>query len=122
MATSKNKSDSVSLTRKALLQSMASGVVELEACGFKFFAKPMSEVRRSTRSTQAFDDSGEVKREFLALRRVYAIIDHVCTKEGEPVFTDKDTRELERTDAKKIDQYFRAIEDAFGEEEEAKNE
>jgi len=106
MATSNKK---VSLTRKAFLKDLVVKPVSVTIDNKVVWIRPMSEVKRSTRSVQAFDEKGELRQDYVMKRRVYAIVDQICDEEGELLFTESDIDMLLELDSAKLDPYYRAI-------------
>lgn len=111
-----SKAKKRSLTRELFLKELAIKPIEVDVKGVVVHVKPVSELRRSQRAAQMFDKKGEVDQRYLEKRRVLAIIDHLCDENGEPLFTEKDIKDLQNLDSIQIDPYFQAIEVALGEE------
>lgn len=109
------KKVSKSLTRESLLENLNIEVVETLVGDVVMYVKPMTELKRSTRAAQMFTNSGELDPKFMAKRRIYTIIDHLCDKDGEMLFSEKDMKLLFELDGKKLDAYFVAISNAIGE-------
>ena len=81
------KKKPVSLTRELLLENTKIEVIEAELDGEVLYIKPMSEVKRSTRASQAFTKDGDLDPKFMSVRRIYTIIDHLCDSEGNYLFS-----------------------------------
>ena len=113
MATSKKP---VSLTRKALLDDIKVEVKEAVVDGKTLHCRPISEVRRTQRNVEAFDDNGKIRPEYMEKRRIYTIIDHLCDSKGEPMFTDRDVETLLNADSMKLDRWYDAIVSVLGDE------
>jgi hypothetical protein len=99
----------VSITRKHFLDDLVTKPSAVEVNGMTMYVKPISEVKRSSRAASAMDDEGNFKREYLERRRVYAIIDHVCDEDGNPLFTEKDIKQLLQLDSNKLDAFYVAV-------------
>lgn len=106
-----------SLTRDMFLKELVVKPVEVEVNGVVIYVKPATELQRSKRAAATFDNDGNLNTKYLEKRRVLSLIDHLCDKDGEPLFTEKDTKELQSLDSFQIDPYFLAIEKAMGEDE-----
>jgi hypothetical protein len=115
MATSKKPK---SVTRESLFADLAIVVKSVKVLGKLLHVRPISEVRRSARSAEAFDDKGNLRKEFADRRRIYAIIDHVCDSDGELLFTDRDIDKIAEMDSMVVDSYYDAITSTLGVESE----
>jgi len=109
------KNASKSLTRELLIESLNIEVIETLVGDVVMYVKPMSELKRSTRASQMFTSNGDIDPKFMAKRRIYTIIDHLCDKDGEMLFTERDIKLLLDLDGKKLDAYFVAVSNAIGE-------
>lgn len=105
-----------SLTRELFLKELVIKPIEVDVNGVTIYVRPASELKRSQRAAQMFDKKGEMDQRYLEKRRVLALIDHLCDENGEPLFTEKDTKDLQELDSFQIDPYFQAIDVALGEE------
>ena len=113
MATSKKK---VSLTRKAFFNELAVKPVSVDVGNKVVWVRPLSEVKRSTRSVEAFDDKGELRPDYMAKRRVISIVDQICDEDGNLLFTDADIPKLLELDSSKIDPFYVAIAEVTGDD------
>ena len=102
-----------SLTKKTLLAELAVSKPErlpVKLFGHEVWVKPVSEFQRSRRLSSLYTKNGEVDREALRMSRLYAIVDHLCDKDGEPLFKEADVKELLEVDSLKLDLLTDAIE------------
>ena len=106
-----------SLTRESFFKDLAIQPVEVELNGTVFYVKPISELKRSQRYSMMFDKAGNIDPKFMEKRRVLSLIDHLCDKDGEPLFTEKDLKSLQELDSVQIDPYYAAIDKVLGSEE-----
>ncbi len=113
----KEKAPKRSLTRDMFLKELVIKPVEVEVNGVVMYVKPASELQRSKRAAAMFDNDGNLNTKYLEKRRVLFIIDHLCDKDGEPLFAEKDIKALQALDSVQIDPFYQAIEVAIGETE-----
>ena len=106
-----------SLTREMFLKDLVVKPTKVELNGVVLYIKPVSELRRSQRSSMMFDKNGNIEPKFMENRRMYNLIDHLCDENCEPIFSDKDIKELQELDSVLIDPYFAAIHKVLGEDE-----
>ena len=110
----------MSLTKAILLKKAAVAKPDVlgEFFGETVYVKSVSELQRSRRMASLYDMKKEKVREDAVMRaRCATIIDHICDKSGEPLFTDKDTNDLMNLDALLMDQLVTAIEEWVGSRE-----
>lgn len=93
-----------SLTKKSLFEQCKLDITEhtIEGWG-TVHIKTMSELNRSTRIANMFDDKGELKDSAKVRQRANMLVDHLCEKDGKPMFTEGDVKDLLSLDAKKLD-------------------
>ena len=115
MATSKKP---VSLTRKALLDEIKCEVKSEVVEGKVMHCRPISEVKRSQRNAEAFDDKGELRDSYLEKRRIYTIIDHLCDADGNLLFSERDIPALAESDSMRLDLWYAAVLRLVGGEDE----
>ena len=61
---------------------------------------------------QIFDaKKGTMKSDAMQRARCLTIVDHICSEEGEPLFTERDVNDIMALDAMKLDLLNNAIED-----------
>jgi hypothetical protein len=110
----------MSLTKKTLLAELVCSKPEKlseKVFGYDAYVKPVSEFQRSRRMASLVDKDGKIDNAAMARARVYTLIDHLCEKDGTPLFTDKDAKSLLEVDAFKIDLINRQIEQWVAERE-----
>ena len=115
MATSKKP---VSLTRKALLDELKTEVKSEVVDGKVVYCKAISEVKRTQRNAEAFDDKGELRPEYMQRRRIYTIIDHLCDADRNLLFSERDIPALSEADSIRLDRWYAVIVKLVGEENE----
>ena len=104
----------MSLTKATLLKRAAVSKPELlgEFFGEEVYVKSISELKRSRRMASMFDMKKERIREDAVQRaRVLSIVDHVCDKDGNELFTEKDVNDLMALDALTLGDLIDAIEE-----------
>jgi hypothetical protein len=104
----------MSLTKAILLKKAAVKKPDVlgEFFGETVYVKSVSELQRSRRMASLYDMKKEKMRDEALLRaRCATIVDHVCDKDGKPLFTDKDMNDLMELDAILMDQLIHAIEE-----------
>ncbi len=110
----------MSLTKATLLKKAAiSKPDELgEFFGEIVYVKSVSELQRSRRISSLYDAKKDCMRpDAMQRSRCLTVVDHVCDKEGTPLFTDKDVNDLMGLDALKLDLLIKAIEEWVGNRE-----
>lgn len=103
----------MSLTKATLFKKAAIDKPELlgEFWGEKVYVRSVSELKRSRRLSSMFDHKkDQVRPEAYQRARVLTIVDHVCDKDGNDVFTEKDVNDIMKLDAGKLDSLVKAIE------------
>jgi len=103
----------MSLTKKILLSELACSKPEKlpeKFLGHDVWVRPVSEFQRSRRVASMTDNQGNIKKDVMATARLHVVIDHICDKNGEPLFTDKDMKELSGLDALKLDSLLKQVE------------
>lgn len=111
----------MSLTKTQLLERLQrrERVVPIDGIG-EVLIRSRTEVQRLTREWRRFDGNGEaIEREGIR-RRVYLIIDQVCTPDGDPMFTADDVDELLQLDSELLDALYVACLSVADEETEEK--
>ncbi len=99
-----------SLTKQALFDHCKIEVKEVNIEGLGILhVKPSSELQRSKRIADMFDKNGNLTNESKQRRRVNMIIDHVCDKDGNPMFTEGDAKDLLALDGTKLDAFVEAV-------------
>ena len=104
----------MSLTKATLFKkaSLSKPDVLGEFFGETVYVKSVSELQRSRRMASLYDSKkGQMRSDAMQRARCLTIVDHVCNKDGEPLFTDKDINDLMSLDALKIDPLISAIEE-----------
>jgi len=110
-----------SLTREKLL-SLKPTPKEVEVEGFGIvFLKPLTELLRSRRLSELFDEKGKSDKTTQEKRRANMIIDQVCDKDGNPMFTQADLKDILELDGAKLDELVHSILD-FNTEDEKKDQ
>lgn len=103
----------MSLTKATLLEKASVSKPELlgEFFGEKVYVKSVSEFQRSRRISQMFDQkNAKVKDGAYQRARCLTIIDHLCSKAGEMLFSEADINDIMELDALKLDILVNAIE------------
>lgn len=112
-----------SLTKEALLSACKLDVTSHDVEGWgRVHVKTMTELQRSTRIADMFNDKGNLKPEARVRQRVNVIIDHLCDEKGKPLFTEGDAKDLLALDAAKLDSLVEAINKAIDNGEEGKEQ
>jgi hypothetical protein len=104
----------MSLTKATLLKKAALDKPDLlgEFFGEKVYVKSVSELQRSRRMAQIFDaKKGKMKSDAMQRARCLTIVDHLCSEDGTPLFTERDVNDIMALDAMKLDLLNSAIED-----------
>ena len=110
-----------SLTREKLLAlKPAPKEIEVEGLG-KVFIKPLTELLRSRRLAELFDEKGKSDKATQEKRRANMIIDQVCDKDGQAMFTQADLKDILELDGAKLDELVHAILD-FNTDDEKKDQ
>lgn len=110
----------MSLTKKNLLSQLACDKpekLEGEFFGEDLYVRPVSEFKRSRRLAELLGKDGNPSRDGLQRARVMTIIDHLCDKDGQPIFDERDLADLLEMDALKLDLLTSAIESWVSERE-----
>lgn len=112
-----------SLTKQSLLDSCKLDVTghEIEGWGLVHI-RTMTELQRSTRIANMFNDKGELKPEARVRQRINIIIDHVSDKDGKPLFTEGDSKDLLGLDAAKLDGLINKISEIIEGSDEGKEQ
>jgi len=98
-----------SLTREALLALKPEPrQIEVEDFGVVFI-KPLTELVRSRRLAELFDEKGKQDKATKEKRRANMIIDQVCDEKGEPLFSQSDLNQILELDGAKLDKIVFAI-------------
>jgi hypothetical protein len=107
-----------SLTKEALLANCKLDITchDVEGWG-KVYVKTMTELQRSKRIADMFNDKGDVKPEARIRQRVNVIIDHLCDEKGKPLFTEGDAKDLLALDAVKLDSLVEKLNELIMSEE-----
>ena len=93
-----------SLTKQSLFDNCKLDVTSHDVEGWgRVHLKTMTELQRSTRIANMFNDKGDLKPEARIRQRINVIIDHVCDESGKPLFTEGDAKDLLSLDAAKLD-------------------
>jgi len=110
----------MSLTKKILLKEAACNKPEKlpqKLFGQDVWVKPVTQFQRSRRLASLYNKSGDIITDSLGRARMYTIIDHLCDKDGTPLFEESDISDLEQLDALKADILISAIEKWSSEQE-----
>lgn len=109
-----------SLTRELLLAlKPVAKKVEVEGLGVVYI-KPLTELLRSRRLAELFDEKGKSDKATQEKRRANMIIDQVCDETGEPLFNPSDLKDILELDGAKLDSLVHAILD-FNTDDEKKD-
>ncbi len=103
----------MSLTKATLLKKTQTSKPDHlgEFFGLDLYVKPVSELQRSRRMAAMYDSKKEqIRPEAMQRARCLTIIDHICDKDGESVFNDKDINDVMTMDSHKVDIITSAIE------------
>ena len=92
--------------------------IEVEGIG-EVYIKPLTELLRSRRLAELFDEKGKSDKATQEKRRANMIIDQVCDEKGEQMFKSSDLKEILELDGAKLDTLVHAILD-FNTEDEKK--
>ena len=104
----------MSLTKATLLKKAAVSKPSLlgEFFGEDVYVKAVSELQRSRRMASMYDPKKEqLRSDALQRARCLTLVDHLCDKDGNALFVEKDINDLMLLDAMKIDVLIQAIED-----------
>lgn len=93
---------------------------EVEGFGVVYI-KPLTELMRSRRLAELFDEKGKSDKATQEKRRANMIIDQVCDENGKPLFEPSDLKQILELDGAKLDELVHAILD-FNTEDEKKEE
>lgn len=109
-----------SLTRELLFALKPEAKkVEVEGLGVVYI-KPLTELLRSRRLAELFDEKGKSDKATQEKRRANMIIDQVCDETGEPLFNPSDLKDILELDGAKLDILVHAILD-FNTDDEKKD-
>ena len=103
----------MSLTKAILLKKAGISKPELlgQFFGEDVYVKAVSELQRSRRMSAMYDVKKEQMRpDALQRARCLVVVDHLCDKAGECLFTEKDVNDIMQLDAMKLDVLVSAIE------------
>lgn len=103
----------MSLTKKHLLAELVCQKPEKlkqQVFGQDAWVKPVSEFQRSRRLAALYGKDGQVSRDAIRKARLYTIVDHLCDKDGNALFSESDIKELMELDALKLDVVIGCIE------------
>jgi hypothetical protein len=110
-----------SLTRELLFALKPEAKkVEVEGLGVVYI-KPLTELLRSRRLAELFDEKGKSDKATQEKRRANMIIDQVCDEKGEPLFNASDLKDILELDGAKLDSLVHAILD-FNTDDEKKDQ
>jgi hypothetical protein len=99
----------MTLTRESLLK-LKPEVEKITIKGFgDAYIKNQSELQRSKRMAQLFDKNGKPDFKEQMRSRVYSIVDQLCGKDGAPLFTEGDIKEIMALDSTQLDAVCDAI-------------
>ena len=104
----------MSLTKKILLSELACSKPEKlpqQFLGHDVWVRPVSEFQRSRRVASMTDRDGNIKKDAMVMARLHVVVDHICDSDGQPLFTEKDIKELRDLDALKLDSLLKQIEE-----------
>lgn len=104
----------MSLTKATLLKRASISKPDMlgEFFGEEVYVKSVSELQRSRRMASLYDaKKDQMRPDAMQRARCLTIVDHVCDKNGETLFSDKDVNDLMQLDALKIDPLIAAIEE-----------
>ena len=108
------------LTKAAFLEK-AQAKIELVKDVPEFgdvWVRAQKPVTRSIRLSRMFNDNGKRIEKEVGRRKLYEIIDQICTdKEGTPMFADSDLETLEGLDDRKLDPIYAVLQAFNGEAE-----
>lgn len=110
----------MSLTKKTLLKELACSKpqkLSKKLFGQDVWVKPVTQFQKSRRLASLYNKSGEVVTDSLGRARIYTIVDHLCDKDGNPLFDESDISDLEQLDALKSDILISEIEQWSAEQE-----
>ena len=96
----------MSLTKRAILEKLAVDKPERlgEFFGLELWVKSPTELSRSRRASSLYDvATGKPVKDAVPKSRIWSIIDSVCDKDGNMMFTDEDFDDLQSLDSMKID-------------------
>ena len=94
--------------------------VEVEGFGVVYI-KPLTELLRSRRLAELFDEKGKSDKATQEKRRANMIIDQVCNEKGEALFSQSDLKDILELDGAKLDTLVHAILD-FNTDDEKKEQ
>lgn len=101
----------MTLTRESLLK-LKPEVEKITIKGFgEAYIKNQSELQRSKRMAQMFDKGGKPDFKEQMRGRVYSIVDQLCGKDGQPLFTEGDIKDILALDSTQLDSVCDAISD-----------
>ncbi len=99
-----------SLTKQSLFDACKPDVTSEHVDGWGLVhIRTMTELQRSTRIANMFNDKGDIKPEARIRQRVNVIIDHVSDENGKPLFNEGDAKDLLGLDAAKLDDLVEKI-------------
>lgn len=98
-----------SLTKEKLLALKPTvKKVDIPALGY-VYVKSLNELTRSRRISEMFDDKGRPNKKAQEERRARLIIDQICDKNGDPMFTSADLEDILKLDGLSLDAIINAI-------------
>lgn len=99
----------MTLTREKLLK-LKPQIEEIEIGGFgKAYIRNQTELQRSRRMAAMFDKNGKPDFKEQMKSRTYSIVDQLCDKDGKPLFTEGDLKEIMALDSNQLDVICDAI-------------
>ena len=110
----------MSLTKATLLKKAAVPKPELLGVFFdeEVYVRSVSELQRSRRMSSLYDvKKDQVRSDAIQRSRCLTIVDHLCDKDGNALFTEKDVNDIMELDALKVDLLINAIEEWAGKRE-----
>jgi hypothetical protein len=112
-----------SLTKQSLFDACKLDVTSRQVDGWGMVhIRTMTELQRSTRIANMFNDKGDMKPEARIRQRVNIIIDHLSDEKGKPLFNEGDAKDLLSLDAAKLDDLVNKITEIIEGTEEGKEQ